>query len=247
MSRRLASEAVTTPEYAESESERPEGGLVDALMRASISQGSMVPVDDKPLPIRKARLEETRKAILQSALEIFSELGFDGASTRAVAAKAGVNHGMIRHIYGSKEELWQTAIAFMFDRAHAAMARDFSGLTLRQRFEARTRLYVRYCAEHPEHARLMIQLSTVSGPKLAPAIEQFSRTRHRDTLNDIRLLKAEGLLPNVDSASLLLSYVAACQMIYILAPEVKANSGRDVFEPAAVERHADAVLALFVR
>jgi AcrR family transcriptional regulator len=154
---------------------------------------------------------------------------------------------MIRHIYQSKEELWRAAIAFMFERAHAAMSQAFADLPLRQRFEARTRLYVRYCAEHPEHARLMIQLSAVASPPLSPEVEQFARTRHKGIMNDIRLLKREGLLPNVDSASLLLSFVAACQMIYLLAAEIKAGSDRNVFEPAAVERHADAVVALFLR
>lgn len=247
MSRRLAREESASSELAGDRLEQSEIELADSRPANGFLQGLSIATEEKPLSIRKAKLDGTRRAILQSALEIFSERGFDGASTRAVAAKAGVNHGMIRHIYGSKEELWQTAIAFMFERAHAAMSQDFSGLSVRQRFEARTRLYVHYCAEHPEHARLMIQLATVSSPKLSPATEQFARTRHRDILNDIRMLKAEGLLPDADSASLLQSFVAACQMTYILAAEVKKTSGRDVFEPSAVERHAEAVLALFLR
>lgn len=202
---------------------------------------------EPPPSIRKARLAATEAAILQSALETFSERGFEGASTRAIAAKAGVNHGMIRHIYQSKEELWRAAIAFMFERANAAMSSAFADLPLRERFEARTRLYVRYCAEHPEHARLMIQLSAVDSPPLAPAVEQFARTRHTGIVNDIRLLRKEGLLPNVDSSSLLISFVASCQMTYLLAAEIKANAHRDVFAPAAIERHADAVVALFLR
>jgi AcrR family transcriptional regulator len=204
-------------------------------------------VRKKPPVIRKARLAATRAAILQSALETFSERGFEGASTRVIAAKAGVNHGMIRHIYQSKEELWRGAIAFMFERANTAMSQAYADLPLRQRFEARTRLYVRYCAEHPEHARLMIQLSAVASPPLSPEVEQFSRNRHTGITNDIRQLKHEGLLPNVDTASLLVSFVAACQMIYLLAAEIKAGSDRNVFEAAAVERHADAVVALFLR
>jgi AcrR family transcriptional regulator len=223
------------------------GGQADAPTAPDAPSPPSERAPKQPPTIRKARLAATRAAILQSALETFSERGFEGASTRAVAAKAGVNHGMIRHIYQSKEELWRAAIAFMFERANVAMSQAFADLPLRQRFEARTRLYVRYCAEHPEHARLMIQLSAVASPPLSPEVEQFSRTRHRGIMNDIRLLKQEGALPNVDSSSLLLSFVAACQMIYLLAAEIKANSDRNVFAPEAVERHADAVVALFLR
>ncbi|NNL66033.1 MAG: TetR/AcrR family transcriptional regulator, partial [Myxococcales bacterium] len=60
---------------------------------------------------------DTREQILRVALRAFAEKGFDGASTRAIAAGAGVNHGLIRHHFGSKLKLWQASV----DRAFAEM------------------------------------------------------------------------------------------------------------------------------
>ncbi|MGW8566681.1 TetR/AcrR family transcriptional regulator [Isoptericola sp. NPDC055881] len=48
----------------------------------------------------------TRDAILDAALALFSERGFEGASLRAIAAEAGVDPGLIRHFFGDKDSLF---------------------------------------------------------------------------------------------------------------------------------------------
>src|SRR5258708_17622819 len=44
--------------------------------------------------------------ILDVAEKIFSELGFDGASTRMISSEAGVNMAMLNYYFGSKEGLF---------------------------------------------------------------------------------------------------------------------------------------------
>lgn len=46
---------------------------------------------------------DKRKSILDSAETLFSELGFDGTSTRAIAKHAGANMAMINYYFGSKK------------------------------------------------------------------------------------------------------------------------------------------------
>jgi AcrR family transcriptional regulator len=55
-------------------------------------------------------LAPAREALLRAALSSFAAHGFKGASTRAIAAAAGVNQGLIRHHFGSKEGLWRELI-----------------------------------------------------------------------------------------------------------------------------------------
>jgi AcrR family transcriptional regulator len=43
--------------------------------------------------------------ILDVAERVFSELGFDGASTRVISGEAGVNMAMLNYYFGSKEGL----------------------------------------------------------------------------------------------------------------------------------------------
>jgi AcrR family transcriptional regulator len=50
--------------------------------------------------------------ILDVAERVFSELGFDGASTRVISGEAGVNMAMLNYYFGSKEGLFLA----VFDR-----------------------------------------------------------------------------------------------------------------------------------
>lgn len=53
---------------------------------------------------------DTREALINAAGELFAARGLDGTSTRAIAAKAGVNIGGIHYHFGSKENLYSAAV-----------------------------------------------------------------------------------------------------------------------------------------
>jgi AcrR family transcriptional regulator len=52
----------------------------------------------------------TREAITQAARRQFSDLGYDRASIRSVAAEAGVDPALVVHYFGSKQRLFLAAI-----------------------------------------------------------------------------------------------------------------------------------------
>ena len=54
--------------------------------------------------------EETRQRILDAAVQLFSERGYDGATTRAIAALAGVNEVTLFRQFGSKKSLFQAML-----------------------------------------------------------------------------------------------------------------------------------------
>jgi AcrR family transcriptional regulator len=56
---------------------------------------------------RRQQAEERREQILDSALRVFSQKGFAGASIRHIAREAGITEGLIYHYFESKEQLQQ--------------------------------------------------------------------------------------------------------------------------------------------
>lgn len=56
---------------------------------------------------KTAKGEQTRAVILQSALELLEERGYEKTTMRAIADKAGVSLGNAYHYFGSKEHLIQ--------------------------------------------------------------------------------------------------------------------------------------------
>jgi TetR/AcrR family transcriptional regulator, regulator of cefoperazone and chloramphenicol sensitivity len=57
-----------------------------------------------------ARGEETRARIVAAALKMFGERGFDGASTRDIAADAGVNAPALQYYFDTKEGVYLACV-----------------------------------------------------------------------------------------------------------------------------------------
>src|SRR5579864_1940630 len=58
--------------------------------------------------------DATRDRILAAAADLFSERSFDGATTRDIAARAGVTQPLLSYHFNSKEALWRAAVDSLF-------------------------------------------------------------------------------------------------------------------------------------
>ena len=61
------------------------------------------------------RSEEKRQRLVEAALHEFSRQGFDGASTRRIAARAGVPQSAVPYHFTTKEALWSEHEASLFE------------------------------------------------------------------------------------------------------------------------------------
>lgn len=68
------------------------------------------------------RGEDTRRRILETAIEVFAIEGYEGASTRTLAERAGVNLPAIQYYFGSKEGLYRAVIEHIVHHMHERMA-----------------------------------------------------------------------------------------------------------------------------
>lgn len=199
-----------------------------------------------PPGLREQQKARTRARILQCALEAFAASGFDGASVRDIAAQAGVQHGLIRHHFGDKDGLWRAAVDYLFERLHEETGNtpDEAHLPPVEQAKARVRRYVRYCARHPEHARIMMQESVTDSERLDWAVDEHIRPDHEARWAHLKRFVEAGVYPDVPLASLTYMLVAMAQMPFVLAPEVARIYGADPRDEAFVEAHADAVVRL---
>jgi AcrR family transcriptional regulator len=82
-------------------------------------------------PGRPADETDRRGAILAAARTEFAAKGYDGASIRAIAARADVDPALVHHYFGTKERVFVAAMALPFDPASelpAALSGDLEGL-----------------------------------------------------------------------------------------------------------------------
>ena len=72
-------------------------------------------MDDMLEDKRRSKGEATRMALLEAALVLFGERGFEGTSTRDIAGLAGCNQGLISFHFGGKEGLYDAARTVIFE------------------------------------------------------------------------------------------------------------------------------------
>ncbi|MEZ4217253.1 MAG: TetR/AcrR family transcriptional regulator [Myxococcota bacterium] len=193
---------------------------------------------------RSAPAAPAPERILSAALAAFAARGFDGASTRAIAAAAGVPQGLISYHYASKQALWEAAADWVFGE----VARDFASVadTLRdvspaERWRAISKRFVRFAARHPELQRFMTQEGAQDGPRLRWLVE-----RHVRPLHDRSVALIREAAPGVDASRLHYLLIGAMTHASAVAAEVERVAGRDPRAAAEVEAHASLVVDLLI-
>ena len=99
----------------------------------------------------------TKAALVEAATALFSERGYRATSIKAIAARAGISHGVIPFHFGSKEGLLDAVVEGCFETFQAAV---FAPLGARERdfgigdLGAFMRAQVTFQDEHPEVGRL---------------------------------------------------------------------------------------------
>lgn len=71
------------------------------------------------------RGEQSRSNLIQAGLKIFSEVGFQSASTRRLASEAGVNIAAIPYYFGSKEGLYHAVLSFTVEFYRSQLGEEF--------------------------------------------------------------------------------------------------------------------------
>lgn len=68
-----------------------------------------------------ARGEHTRQRLLEAAIELFGELGYGPASTRAIAHRAGVSLPALQYYFGGKEGLHRACAEYVTEDVRARL------------------------------------------------------------------------------------------------------------------------------
>ena len=97
-------------------------------------------IADSSKPLGK---EEVVAAVLEAASELFAERGPAATSIREVAARAGVNHGLLHRHFGSKRQLLAATLQHLADSGAALRDSGASQQQLEAAHELQARVMVR--------------------------------------------------------------------------------------------------------
>jgi len=192
---------------------------------------------------------DSRELILRAALAAFAEKGFDGATTRDIATRAGVNHGLIPYYFGSKPKLWRAAVDRAFAELEAgaeSVLHDPMLVDDRERIGLLIRNFVRFVARNPEFVRLMHEEGKRRGPRMRWLVDRHVKPLYETVTGLMQRGQQRGVLP-AQIAPIHLHYLlAGAVVVFHQAEECKRLTGVDPFDESFVRAHADAVEQLFL-
>jgi TetR/AcrR family transcriptional regulator len=191
--------------------------------------------------------EATRDRILGAAVDLFSERSFDGASTREIAARAGVTQPLVNYHFRSKDELWRAAVDALFERLREAMNERAAGLRgVDEVTSARLRVheFVTFSARNPQLHRIIMQESKADGPRMDYLVDRHVRPIYDATIEMFESLARRGAMPAIPAPHVYYILTGAGPTMFVLAPECRRLSGVDPDDDAVIEAHADAVCQL---
>jgi AcrR family transcriptional regulator len=192
---------------------------------------------------------DTRDCLVEAALQVFASHGFEGATTREIARRAGVALAALPYHFNTKEALWKAAADRIFGRLNETFRKRFEGLAgvdTPTRLRLVLRDFVRFQAAHPELHRFMIQEGIARSPRLEWLVETHIRPIHDAVRAMVEAAQRSGLAPLGRPEHLHYMLIGAASSAYALAAEFELLTGEDPSTPALVEEHVATLERLFL-
>jgi AcrR family transcriptional regulator len=192
---------------------------------------------------------DTRERLVEAALEVFASHGFEGATTREIARRAGVALAALPYHFTTKEALWKAAADRIFGQLGEAFRRRFEGLAdldVPTRLRLVLRAFVRFQAAHPELHRFMIQEGIARTPRLEWLVETHIRPIYTAIRAMIEEAEASGFVPLGRPEHLHYMLIGAASSVYALAAEFELLTGESPSQEALVAEHVATLERMFV-
>jgi len=118
---------------------------------------------------RRPGASHSRARILAAAQRLFAERGYDGASVRAVAARARVDPALVLHFFGSKADLFARTLHLPIDPAEIEALAEGDRRALGRRL---AEFYLRRIFRDRRATVLSLLRSAVSNPEAAAMLRR---------------------------------------------------------------------------
>jgi TetR/AcrR family transcriptional regulator len=193
------------------------------------------------------RADQTRGRILDAAIHEFSENGLAGARTDQIAEAAGVNKALLYYYFKGKDALYGAALAAVAQQVVgsglAVMELDCSAGERLLHFALNH--FDRIHSQRPFQSLMqqeMIRLHRGEENALTPIVETVFKpmmVRFREVYAEG---KQTGELITVDEMQIMYAGLGANVFYFLSAPVVDMMTGRDPFEPTALEHRRRAAI-----
>jgi TetR/AcrR family transcriptional regulator len=195
----------------------------------------------------QTRGDSAREALLGAAERVFARAGFNGATTAAIAAAAGVPKANLHYHFGSKHELYHEVLARTLHDWLVPMDGLVAEAEPRTALAAYIRAKMAMSAERPDASRVFANELLHGAPVLGELMRTELRAMVRKKAGVIDGWIAAGRMAPVDATHLFFTIWAATQTYADFDVQVRAVLGRVRLSGRDHARAEEHVVALVLR
>jgi len=193
---------------------------------------------------KSIRAVESRERILEAALRVFAEYGYDGTTIRMICESAGMSVGVINYHWGGKEGLWQSVCELCTQRILDILM-ESADYTLPPHEAIRSLFESLFDALLAHRELLRIFMWAILE---AETIDYHSTRRQFRPLVDfgaayLKEKQGQGRIPETDVKLALMAVRALFIFAFVDSSGHRQTFGKDLSDPA----HAERVKATLIR
>ena len=190
-----------------------------------------------------------RAEIMLAASAEFSAKGYAGATTAAIARRAGVTQPLVHHHFGSKRKLWCEVLSEMFGELDQVIGHAIAAYYAAPSVETLSeviRQFALFSGRHPFLTRVIAVESAAANPHF-----DYLYTTHLEaTLHHVEAwlqhAVAQGIIADLDTRMLRSIIIGACTHLFRVSEEIRRFDGIDPMSEAQVCAHAELVVRILI-
>jgi len=193
--------------------------------------------------------EQTKLAIIKAATVEFAKHGFEGSSLRNIAKRAGTTHGLIRHHFGSKDDVFYAVVDYslgVFGKGELQIISELSPEDFQKpdvliaTHKKIMHNIAKISAENPEMMRILMHEGSEKSERLDYLFQQI------DVLNEMHCSFFEtvqkfGMLSNWTADSCFLFIITNLGLVFGLSAVSSYYSEADILSDEQVELQTERI------
>ena len=209
--------------------------------------------------VRVSEQEDARARLIDAAIKLFAEKGYEGTSVRDLATAAGVNVAAVSYHFGSKDELYHEALRACLAPCGEMRERMQKHLdaALKNRSRKAAEEALRGCIQDflevlvspaAKHSHLVMREQSEGKQRFEPVIREFFQPVG-SILREVILMLAPGL-PEMRVFMVISGIIGQCLHIYKARVSYRVLAGVDSHSPEYIEmasKHIAHLTALGLR
>ncbi|MFI6483211.1 TetR/AcrR family transcriptional regulator [Nonomuraea sp. NPDC050663] len=156
-----------------------------------------------------------REAILEAAVRVFARKGFAASRIEDIAAEAGIAKGSVYLYFDSRDAVLEGVFAAYAERAERVLSSLGDGPPL-ERLAALIRGTLGMLAEHPDHARVLVDLWSTAAPLDMAALYRD----YREVIGGLLEEAGQQLRPGIGRAhaAVIVAAIEGCLVQWLVDP-----------------------------